>query len=191
MPRRRTPTPPIDPALREWFAAAVRRTPWRDSGRPQQAPLIVLLRAWIDAAAAHSSPEAIVAAVESAALRLQAQEEGRLSPAQRYPVPDHLRPLFALPPEEALARVIGGVGPDGVWRLGIAGLTERECQAFRLELEGWPPWEIARALGRRKRNLEVPLPVRTVDAYLAKAHVKLRQTFALSRPESLDFDGAS
>lgn len=137
---------------------------------PRQSQLLRLLLAWIDEAIGTAG------AYETAVLREEARAAGQLSAAPRYLGHKHpLLPVFALPPEEAVAKICGYVDQQGNFVPGLAMLTEREQEAMDLKLHGLDVWEIREVMDHgKKRRRGLPLALKTVDDHLRSATQKLR-----------------
>lgn len=193
------------------------RSPFPPAWPWQVEPELQLLRAFVDIVEAHASlgqrvgrclecsgggcetcggagrrshagdGEAMAAAFSSALRRLEAREQGQLSPAGRkregepiYAMPDEVRALFDDP--DPIRALVGGPSDRGRWRPGLAGMTPSEREAYWLHLHGLSRASIALALTpqRRKRfGREGALPLDTISKYLWRARVKLRKVFAL------------
>lgn len=137
---------------------------------PRQAELLRLLLSWIDEALGTTGAEA------TELLRQQARSAGQLSPAVRWLGTDHpLLPVFALPPDEAVRKIIGYVDHTGSFQVGLAMLTEREAEAMELRLAGLEVWEIRDVMDHGKRRRRgMPMALKTVDEHLRAATMKLR-----------------
>ena len=141
--------------------------------------------------------EAMAAAFETALRRLEAQQEGRLSAADRrragqpiYAMTDELRALFGQP--DPIRALVGGPDGRGRWRPGLAGMTPSEREAYWLHLHGLSRAAIALSLApqrRRRFGREGALPLDTVSKYLWRARVKLRKVFALPTESESEYLG--
>lgn len=162
---------------------------------PLQSPHIRLLLAWIEASLHHETqhdPRGVMAQFESALLEEMDRASGRLSIDRivRDLVPESLKPLFALPPPQGLHQLLGCWTEAHNWKPGLAGLTEREAEAFDISLR--PIWDEEQDGWRRRTTIEVgksmkpssrtgiALPPDAVDVLLSRSRRKVRHLFGLN-----------
>lgn len=157
-----------------------------------------LLQAWIDAYLHHLGAPlqevvtedgrriwvnpAAEAEYQSAVLRALAEEAGEFS-VDRLPVPEQLRPLFALPNPQGIHAILGH-WEDDVWHPGLAGLSDRECEALWLYMHDLKLKDIRDTMDRRRGRFGLPLALATVESYLARARGKLLRLFEFDPWES-------
>jgi hypothetical protein len=129
----------------------------------------------------HDDVESVEAAIETAALREQAAQEGWFTEAARLlaeKASPELRAAFARP--DCLEVILGSWSEEEGWHVGLAGLTYMESKATRLSLNGLELWEIANhddMLSKRRRRVGETVPVETVYRYVWTSARKLRELF--------------
>jgi hypothetical protein len=170
---------------------------------PLGSPEIRLLQAFLDAYAHHlNSPlspdfdpetgEPLLrnrhaeAEWESAQRRELARAEGEYR-VDRLPMAAELRALFALPPPQAVMKLLGYWSEEGIWTVGLAELSERETEAMTHYCNGLVEEEIQKLMSRRRSRRRQALgaekldqlSLRTIDNLISSSRSKLRRLFGV------------
>lgn len=145
---------------------------------PRRSPDLSILLAWIDAEKAGRN---VQAAVETAVKQAQEISSRRRLGWYWQRMSPGVRALIAESHGEGLKRLLGYWDKGGAFQDGLAGLTEREAQAYWLRLRGWSSWLIAEELTPANRRFDRQLWVRvqTVYSLCSKAKAKVLIAFGL------------
>lgn len=148
---------------------------------PFGSPDLRILRAWVEAEMAHPGDlVAVMSAVETAVRQAGVGASQRTLGQYYYRVPPALRPLLGQRDGAGLKRLLGDWGKGG-FESGVAGLSERESEAYWYRIRGWSPSSIACELtpARQRHDRRLWLSVQTVYNYTHQARVKVLRAFGL------------
>jgi hypothetical protein len=154
--------------------------------RPTSSPDLSIMKAWLDAVHDGRNP---VAAVETAVRQAQEGQGRRILGRYYYRVPADIRPLMAQSDGEGLKSLLGTWTHQG-FQEGVAGLSEREAEAYSLRIRGWSSSAIAHQLTHPRQRFDRRLWVRveTVYQYCWRAKCKVLSAFGLPAPSQLEED---
>jgi hypothetical protein len=116
---------------------------------------------------------------QSAILEMEARQEGRLSPIDRYRdrIPNsELKAILGLP--DGFSRLLGrweSYGKQELFIPGVADLTAQECRAYELEMAGLTMTQIAAAMSNGKKVVKPE----TAEHYVDSAKQKLYPMFGV------------
>jgi hypothetical protein len=134
----------------------------------------------------------VVTAVDSAVQRAQDGHARRVLGSNYYRIPERVRPLLGQPQGAGLRQLLGArsAGREGLFEPGLAGLTEREAQAYWLRIQGWSSVAIARELTHPAARYDRAawVAVKTVYNLCWLAKGKVLKAFGLPAQDEPDED---